>query len=188
MSTVSQKERVPSDSRVCASFALAALAALAAMGGLAGGAVGCSAFRFIQDTRTPVEHAADVGPCLGFSEDEIRPVIAASAVEKVEPAYSYVAAPAMAREARLRGARLYLRPLPGMTRETLQHSLECHQAHVALGKAPRRDDDPYFLPDRWVDIDTDSSHGLFAVAVQTVEFENAKDILERARRFTTVSR
>jgi hypothetical protein len=152
------------------------------------GTTGCSAFRWLRDTRTPAERAEDVGSCVGFSEGDIRAVITPSVVEKVEPAYAYVAAPAMAREARLRGARLYLRPLPGLTRETLQHSLDCHQAHVALGKAPRRDDDPYSLPNLWVDIDADSSHGLFTVAVQATDFDDAKDILQRARRFAALSR
>jgi hypothetical protein len=169
---------MPVGLRLCILLAMAALA----------GTTGCAAFRWLHDTRTPAERAEDVGPCVGFSEDEIRPVLAPSVVEKVEPAYTYVAAPAMAREARLAGARLYLRPLPGLTREILQHSLDCHQAHVTLGKAPPRDDDPYYFPNLWVDIDADSSRGRFTVAVQTYEFDNAKDILERARRFAALSR
>jgi hypothetical protein len=110
-----------------------------------------------------------------------------SLVESVEPAYSYVASGPINREARLRGALIHLRPVAGLSRETLQRSLECHQAHVALGTAPSRDADPYFLPDVWLDIDADSEGDGFTVAVRTTAFENARDILQRARRFAAQS-
>jgi hypothetical protein len=43
--------------------------------------------------------------------------------------------------------------------------------------------DPYVLPDRWVDIDVDSEGDGFVAQVQSDKFDDAREVLERARRF-----
>lgn len=138
----------------------------------------------LPDTRTPADHAREVAPrCGGFSEDSIRPLLVPTAVETVEPAYAYISSGSAEREARLRGARLHLRPGPAMSRESLQRSLECHQAHVVLGAALARAEDPYILPGVWLDIDAQSEGDGFVVTVQAVGLPNAQEVLARARRF-----
>jgi hypothetical protein len=141
----------------------------------------------LPDTRTPVDHAREVAPrCASFSEDVIRSLLARSAVESVEPAYAYISSGSAEREARLRGARIHLRPGPAMSRESLQRSLECHQARVVLGAASARAEDPYVLPGVWLDIDAGSEGDGFVVAVQTNALPDARGVLARARRFAAL--
>ncbi len=113
----------------------------------------------------------------------MRALVGPSLVDTVEPAYAYVSSGPADREARLRGARLHLRPAPGLSRESIQRSLECHQAHVVLGASPRVDADPYVLPGVWLDIGADSEDDGFVVTVQTSSFDDAKSVLQRARLF-----
>jgi hypothetical protein len=152
------------------------------------GLTGCFLSKLLPDTTTAAEHARDMAPrCAAFSEEAIRTVVTPSLVETVEPAYSYVSSGSADREARLRGARIHLRPAPALSRESIRRSLECHQAHVVLGTAPARDADPYFSPGVWLDIDADSEGDGFVVAVETNAFDNAKDVLRRARLFRTMN-
>jgi hypothetical protein len=144
----------------------------------------CFLARFLPDTRTPSEHAGEVARrCAVFSEDAVGPLVAPASVEAVEPAYTYIASGSAEREARLRGALIHLRPGPAMSRESIQRALECHQAHVVLGAASARDDDPYVLPGAWLDIDADSDGDGFVVAVRSDALGDARGVLERARRF-----
>jgi hypothetical protein len=154
--------------------ALASLAAFA----------GCRIFSPIPDMRTPVDHAHEVEPkCTGLSGPAVLETIPPSAIESVEPAYSYVHSGPMDPQARLRGARIHVRPLPGLSRESLTRSVECHEVDVTLGRAPMTDDDPYVLPDRWLDIDVDSEGDGFVVSVRIDELPDAKQVLARAKRF-----
>jgi hypothetical protein len=150
---------------------------------------GCFLSRLLPDTRTAVEHARELAPrCGAFSEETLRSLVIPSLVETVEPAYVYVPSGSSDRELRLRGARLHLRPVAAMSRESLQRSLECHQAHVVLGTAPAHDEDPYSLPGVWLHIDADSDGDGFVVAVRTDALPDAKDVLQRARRFVAANR
>src|SRR5579883_3168861 len=106
------------------------------------------------DTRTAADHAREIEPkCRDFGESATAPMVAASAIDAVEPAYSYVKSGPVDREPRLRGARIRIKPLAGFSKETIARSVECHEARVLLGQAPARADDPYVLPDHWLDID-----------------------------------
>ncbi|HZU83470.1 MAG TPA: hypothetical protein VE987_11160 [Polyangiaceae bacterium] len=161
----------------CSSCAWTLAAALAASASLPG----CSIVdALLPDARTPTTRAQEVVAwCAEFPEDS---VARRSLVETVEPAYSYVHA-AMLREPRLRGARLRLRPAPGLSREALERGLQCHQARVLLGMAAARDEDPYFLPGVWLDIEADSEGAAFEVAVRATAYADAQEVLQRARRF-----
>jgi hypothetical protein len=137
--------------------------------------------------RTPVDRAREIEPkCKGYSEEKEGQVVSARIIDSVEPAYSYVHSGAGSREARLCGARIHVRPLPGLSRESLQRGLECHQAAVALGMSPAQADDPYVLPDKWLDIDVDSEGDGFVAQPRIDAFEDAKEVLARARRFAGV--
>jgi hypothetical protein len=139
---------------------------------------------FVPDTRTPADHAREVAPrCHGFPEEAAAPLLSSSAIDSVEPAYSYVQSGPGDRQARLRGARIHLRPIAALSRESIARSLECHESRVVLGGTPPRADDPYAIADRWLDVDVDSEKDGFVVRVQTDDLPTARDVLERAKRF-----
>ena len=146
--------------------------------------VGCHIWGLVPDLRTPVDHAREIEPkCVGFSAASAAAFLAPSAIDSVEPAYSYVKAGPNDPEARLRGARIHVAPRPGFSRESLARTLECHEARVTLGKEVAPADDPYVLPTGWVDIDVDSERDGFAVNARADEFDDARQVLARARQF-----
>jgi hypothetical protein len=148
-------------------------------------ALACGTVWPFNDTRSPAEHARDLEPrCNGLTEESSEPFLARSSVDSVEPAYSFVKSGPNDREARLRGARVHVKPLPGLTRESLALRLECHQARATLGAVQAGADDPYVLPGRWLDIGVESTGDGFVALVQIDEFDDAKQVLERARRFS----
>jgi len=147
--------------------------------------VGCGGIPFlVPDSRTPADRAREVEPkCQGFGEETAVPLLSPTAFDSVEPAYSYVQGGPNDREARLRGARIHVKPLPGLSREAMARSLECHQSRVTLGRVQAKADDPYVLPGEWLDIDVDSAGDGFVVQVRADGFDAAKQVLERAKRF-----
>jgi hypothetical protein len=138
----------------------------------------------LPDLRTPLDRARELEPrCKGLSEESAAAIVSAGGVDSVEPAYSYVSSGPSDREARLRGARIHVRPLPGFSRESIQRGLECHQKRVVLNEARALDNDPYVLPGRWLDIDVDSEGDGFVVSVTIDSFGDARSVLDRARWF-----
>ena len=148
-------------------------------------AAGCAGVPFLlPDTRGPADEARAIEPrCAGFTEEAAAPMLSPAAIDAVEPAYSYVKAGPDDHEARLRGARIRIKPLPGFSREALARHLECHEARVTLGRVAARADDPYVLPGTWLDIDVDSEGDGFVVLVRTDEIALARRVLERGRSF-----
>lgn len=147
--------------------------------------VGCGGIPFLSpDVRTPADRAREIEPkCHGFGDDSAAPLLSRSAIDSVEPAYSYVKSGPVDREARLRGARIHVRPLPGFSREAMDRSLECHEARVLLGRVPGAADDPYVLEGNWLDIDVDSEGDGFVVSILADDRDAAQRVLERAQRF-----
>jgi hypothetical protein len=138
----------------------------------------------VPDARTPADRARETEPkCGGFADTSAAQIASGDAIDAVEPGYSYVKSGPENRAARLRGARIRLRPLPNATKESIARALACHQAGVTLGRLPAVADDPYFAKDRWLDIDVSSEGDGFAVLVQTDDLETARGVLERAKRF-----
>jgi hypothetical protein len=138
----------------------------------------------LPDTRTAADRARDVEPkCQGFGEESVATLLSPASVDSVEPAYSRVKSGPVDPEARLRGARIHVKPLPGLSREAMARSLECHQARVVLGRVSAAPADPYVLAGAWLDIDVDSEGDGFAVLVRTDETESARQVLARAQRF-----
>jgi len=149
--------------------------------------VGCGGWWFPlwPDTRTPADHArAMAARCKGQSDEQTAKALVPSLVEAVEPAYSAVDS-GNDRYVHLRGARLHIRPDLNVSAESLQRTLECHEAGVTLGTAREVKDDPYVLPGAWLDIRVDSGgDGLVAEALVD-RFEDARQVLQRARSFAT---
>jgi hypothetical protein len=137
----------------------------------------------VPDTRSPVDHAHEVEPrCKAFSDAATAQLFSPDAVDRVEPAYSYVAT-GSDRRANLRGAAIHVRPLPGMSPESMTRSLECHQASITLGGAQASADDPYVLPGRWLDLDVSSEGDGFVAYARIDSIADARLVLDRARRF-----
>jgi hypothetical protein len=143
---------------------------------------GCSFF--VPDARTPVDRAREVAPrCRDFTDESAAALLSPTAIDSVEPAYTYLESGPGNREARLRGARIHLRPIAALSRESIARSLECHEARFLLGTAQTVVDDPYTLASQWLDIDVDSERDGFVVRVQTDDRPTAQAVLERAKRF-----
>jgi hypothetical protein len=139
---------------------------------------------FVPDTRTPADHAAELTPrCQGFGEQTVAPLLSSTAIDSVEPGYFHVQSGPGDRQARLSGARIHLRPIASMSRESIARSLECHESRVILATAQPPVDDPYALAGRWLDIDVDSDKDGFVVQVGSDDLPTARDVLERAKRF-----
>ena len=145
----------------------------------------CSGIPFLSpDVRTAADHARDVEPkCKGFGEEEAAPLLSRSIVDAVDPAYSYVQSGPVDHEARLRGARIHVKPMPGFSKESLERNVECHQARVVLQQVAAAPDDPYVLADNWLDIDVDSEGDGFVILVRADSIDVARRVLDRAQRF-----
>jgi predicted methyltransferase len=138
----------------------------------------------LPDTRTAIDRAQEVEPkCKGSAEAGAATLIAPALVERVEPENAIVPS-GNDRRANLMGARMYLLPAAshGQGPEEITRSLECHQMRAILGQIEVRDDDPYVLPDRWLDINTHSEGDGFSVRVTTDSIADAKRVLDRAER------
>ena len=139
---------------------------------------------FLPDSRSPVDRAREITPrCQGFTEEAAAALMSPMSIDGVEPAYSYVQSGPADRQAHLRGARIHLRPIAALSRETIARSLECHESRLLLGMTQTPANDPYTLAGRWLDIDVDSEKDGFVVLVQTDDLPAAREALERARRF-----
>jgi|SRR5580692_5072978 hypothetical protein len=147
-------------------------------------AAGCALLSPLGDLRTPADRAREVSPlCKSVREDDMAVLLSPSSVDTVQPAYATVPSGPAEREARLQGVRIRLRPTPGMSSETLTRSIECHQARVTLGELVPDADDPYVLPGVWLDLDASSARDSFVIVVGADDIEDARLVLERARRF-----
>jgi hypothetical protein len=137
------------------------------------------------DPTTPTDSARKAEKkCDEFSDARIAPLISPNVIESVDPLYAYVVGGPNGREAHLRGSRISFRPTSGVTAEILERSLQCHQARALLAQTPSAVDDPYVLADRWLTIDVTSSGSSLVANVQADQFDDARLVLERAKRFS----
>lgn len=168
--------------KIAARASTRAKTARIAVGGFAALLVSCGVL--IPESRTPADRARELEPkCGGFADASAAPFVSADAIEGVAPGYSYVRSGSESRAARMRGARIRLRPVPNATKESIARALACHQAGVTLGMVPVLVDDPYVAKDRWLDFDVTSEGDGFAVFIQTDDLDTARALLERAKRF-----
>ncbi len=128
-------------------------------------------------------HAFVVNRCANVSESDVAAALDPASVEGEEAESTLVQAPPKNQwTAQPGGARVYLRPARGMTRELLARALECHAARVAAGEVEARADDPYGLPGRNVGVQVDSSGDGFIVRVRAGSSDDAATIRARAKR------
>jgi hypothetical protein len=70
-----------------------------------------------------------------------------------------------------------------MTSEWLERQIECHAVKTILGQEQARADDPFFLPDGWVDSSVRSEAGSFLVTLRPKNPARAREVLGRAEAF-----
>ncbi len=140
---------------------------------------------------TPADRAAAVETtkCSGaVDEAALAPVLTGGAIERVGPLYNKVWMRDSDGYATLDGAWITVRPLPGMTAESLQRALECHSARGTLGQVNSSTSDPFVLPSTTVNIQVASEGDAFRVGVGAPRSEEAREILDRAMQLMATSR
>jgi hypothetical protein len=110
-------------------------------------------------------------------------IIESRNVDRVEPLYAIVYSTPNGMESRLIGARVHLRTIDGVTAEAVGHTLTCHAARETLSTREASDTCPYFVPGVWVDINVKADPMGYEVALRGQDFEEARQILDRARIF-----
>jgi hypothetical protein len=112
-------------------------------------------------------------------------VLQRATVLNAGPLYSHVITGKNGSEDRVTGAKLIVRAPEGVSAERLTRALQCHSAQVLLGQvdASRFADDPYWLPDAWLDIDVKPENGNFVVVVRADNVPDGLHVLHRATAF-----
>jgi len=120
--------------------------------------------------------------------DDVR-LLQQTAVLGASPLYSHVVTKDGS-EDRVTGAKLVVRPPAGVSPEALTRLLQCHSAQVLLGQVDpsRFSDDPYTLPDAWLDINVKSEDGNFLVVLRADSIPDGLDVLRRATAFADAHR
>ncbi len=111
----------------------------------------------------------------------------AALVIRAEPFYRVTMGGPNGSESHLAGAKLELRPLPGVTLELLERGLSCRSAQVMLGHAEAAPNEPYALLNSWVKVDVQSGRGAFVVTLVAEDTARAREVLDRAKAFAASS-
>jgi len=128
--------------------------------------------------------AAESRACAGIEPEErdISPFYHREDIVSVEPVYHEAQ-----REARLRGAKVVFREVPGLTPERLQRQVECHLARAsAAGHVmPEMSYCPLMLRDVKAEVARTSSG--IGVLVSSDDPETSNEILQRAQTLVTTA-
>lgn len=104
--------------------------------------------------------------CSGVAQDDTA-LLQGTTVVRAEPIYTRVENKTGSEE-HVSGVKLVVRPTEGVSSERLARTLRCHSARALLGQVDRSQlpDDPYWLPDEWLDIKVTPENGNYAVSLQ----------------------
>ena len=108
-------------------------------------------------------------------------------VLEIRPLYSHVLVLPNNAEERVTGAKLLVRPPPGMTAEQMTRVLQCHSARMVQQEVNGAEvaNDPFWLSDRWVQILVTPESGNFAVTVMADTVHDNIEIFGRASRYAS---
>jgi hypothetical protein len=83
------------------------------------------------------------------------------------------------------GVKLVVRPPEGVTSERLLTILKCHSARALLGQVDRSQlpDDPYLLPDEWLDIHVTSENGNYTISLEADTVAKNLKVFNRATAY-----
>jgi hypothetical protein len=112
-------------------------------------------------------------------------VLQTTTVLSAMPLYSHVITGKNDSEDRVTGARLMVRPPEGVSAERMTRILQCHSAQVLLGQVDtsRLADDPYYLPNAWLDIDVKPESGNFEVVLRAQSIPDGLAVFHKATAF-----
>lgn len=112
-------------------------------------------------------------------------VLKGTTILKVSPLYGHVHTSYNDYEARVNGATIYVLPPKGVPPEQMTRILVCHSARVLFGQIDQSQvpNDPYWLPNSWVDIDVKPQVGSYAVSVSADSVHNGLEVLARANAY-----
>jgi hypothetical protein len=111
-------------------------------------------------------------------------LVRSTTVLSVEPIYSHVLT-ASNSEDRVNGAKLVVRPPQGVNADQMTRILQCHSARILLGQVNGNAiaNDPYWLPDTWVNIEVKPENGNFAITVSADSLRDDLRIYSRVNRY-----
>jgi hypothetical protein len=111
-------------------------------------------------------------------------LVRSTKVLSVEPLYSHIMTTNSSEE-RVDGTKLLIRPPAGVSAEQMTRILQCHGARVLLGQVNRDAvrNDPYWLPDSWVNIQVTPENGNFAVTVSAESLSDNLKVFGRANQY-----
>ncbi len=113
-------------------------------------------------------------------------LVRSTKVIAVEPHYTRILTTGSTDE-RVDGVKLVVRPPPGVTADQMTRILQCHSARALLGQINRDSvrNDPYWLPDRWVNIEVKPENGNFAVTLSADSVRDNLKVLSQANGFAS---
>jgi hypothetical protein len=127
--------------------------------------------------------AREQGECRDVSTMASTVALDGALVDRVEPLLAHVHSFQLGGpEPRLIGARLHIRPVEGVTTASLNQALLCHEVREVLS-TPTMSDDPYSLPNEWVDIRVEPEGLGYLVTTEGQAPSHGKALLERATLF-----
>jgi hypothetical protein len=112
-------------------------------------------------------------------------LVRSTRVLAVEPLYSHVITSNNNSEERVAGAKLLVRPPNGVTADEFTRVLQCHSARVLLGQVNPDTvaNDPYWLPDTWVNINVRPENGNFAITISADSVHDNLQVFGRANHY-----
>ena len=112
-------------------------------------------------------------------------LVRSTRVLSVEPLYSHIMTSRNNSEERVQGAKLLVRPPKDVSAEELTRILQCHSARVLLGRVnpDTVPNDPYWLPDTWVNIEVKPENGNFAITVSANSVDESLAVFSRANHY-----
>lgn len=142
---------------------------------------------------TPLERAARVAraQCLDpkVARDEER-VLQQTVVVKVKPVTSVSWSTRQQGAFFLGATKLYAIPPEGISADEMARVLQCHSAKALLNDVDPAAfaDDPFFLPNAWVDSDVKAEQGLYVVTITADKIWQNLALLRRANAFANAHR
>src|SRR5664280_1579825 len=129
-----------------------------------------------------VEHQQCTGTPVAQNDEQ---VLKGTTILKVSPIYGHVHTSYNDYEARVNGATILVQPPEGVAPEQMTRILQCHSARVVLGQIDQAQvtNDPYWLPNSWVEIDVKPQLGSYAITITADSVHNGLEVLARANAY-----
>jgi hypothetical protein len=104
-----------------------------------------------------------------LDETLLAQLLSGSTILGAEPRYAHFLTSNNNSEERVRGATILMRPPEGFSAERMTRLLQCHGARAMLGRIDPSGvrDDPFWLPNVWVNIGVKPEDGNYAVTLET---------------------